>query len=63
MISAFFIAVMVIFGILTLQFNSFSQPAIILYSVVMALPFVMIGLILTGNRFSLPFGIGFIAFT
>lgn len=61
--SAFFIAIMVIFAILTLQFNSFSQPAIILYSVVMSLPFVMIGLILTENRFSLPFGIGFIAFT
>jgi multidrug efflux pump subunit AcrB len=61
--SAFFIAVMVIFAILTLQFNSFSQPAVILYSVVMALPFVMIGLLLTDNQFSLPFGIGFIAFT
>lgn len=48
---------------LTLQFNSFSQPAVILYSVIMSLPFVMVGLILTGNRFSLPFGIGFIAFT
>jgi multidrug efflux pump subunit AcrB len=54
---------MVIFAILTLQFNSFSQPAVILYSVIMSLPFVMIGLILTGNKFSLPFGIGFIAFT
>lgn len=54
---------MVIFAILTLQFNSFSQPAVILYSVIMSLPFVMIGLILTGNHFSLPFGIGFIAFT
>jgi multidrug efflux pump subunit AcrB len=62
-VSAFFIAVMVIFAILTLQFNSFSQPAIILYSVVMSLPFVMVGLLLTGNQFSMPFGIGFIAFT
>ena len=61
--SAFFIAIMTIFAILTLQFNSFSQPAIILYSVVMALPFVMLGLIATGNQFSMPFGIGFIAFT
>ena len=62
-VSAFFIAVMVIFAILTLQFNSFSQPAIILYSVVMSLPFVMLGLLATGNQFSMPFGIGFIAFT
>lgn len=56
-VSAFFIAVMVIFAILTLQFNSFSQPAIILYSVVMSLPFVMLGLLATGNQFSMPFGI------
>jgi multidrug efflux pump subunit AcrB len=61
--TAFFLALMIIFAILTLQFNSFSQPAVILYSVIMSLPFVMIGLILTGNKFSLPFGIGFIAFT
>lgn len=61
--TAFFLAITVIFGILTLQFNSFSQPAVILYSVIMALPFVMVGLIITGDRFSLPFGIGFIAFT
>jgi multidrug efflux pump len=62
-LSSFFLAIMVIFAILTLQFNSFSQPAVILYSVIMSLPFVMIGLLLTGNKFSLPFGIGFIAFT
>ena len=62
-LSAFFIAVIIIFAILTLQFNSFSQPAIVLYSVIMSLPFVMVGLLLTGNKFSLPFGIGFIAFT
>lgn len=62
-LSAFFIAVIVIFAILTLQFNSFSQPVIVLYSVIMSLPFVMVGLLLTGNKFSLPFGIGFIAFT
>jgi len=62
-LSAFFIAIIVIFAILTLQFNSFSQPLIVLYSVIMSLPFVMVWLILTGNKFSLPFGIGFIAFT
>ena len=62
-VSAFFIALIVIFAILTLQFNSFSQPAIVLYSVIMSIPFVMIGLLLTDNKFSLPFGIGFIAFT
>ena len=62
-VSAFFIALIVIFAILTLQFNSFSQPAIVLYSVIMSIPFVMVGLLLTDNKFSLPFGIGFIAFT
>jgi multidrug efflux pump subunit AcrB len=62
-LSAFFIALLVIFSILTLQFNSYSQPAVILYSVIMSLPFVMLGLLITGNKFSLPFWIGFIAFT
>ncbi len=62
-LSAFFIAIMVIFTILTLQFNSYSQPLIILYSVVMSLPFVMLWLLITWNQFSLPFGIGFISFT
>ncbi|NDK07700.1 hypothetical protein EOM39_00465 [Candidatus Gracilibacteria bacterium] len=62
-LSSFFIAVIIIFSILTLQFNSYSQPLIILYSVVMSLPFVMLGLLITGNPFSLPFGIGFISFT
>lgn len=62
-LTAFFIAILVIFSILTLQFNSYSQPLIILYSVVMSLPFVMLWLLLTWNSFSLPFGIWFIAFT
>ena len=29
----------------------------------MALPFVMLGLLITNNQFSMPFAIGFIAFT
>lgn len=62
-VSAFFIAILLIFGILTLQFDSFSQPLVILYSVITSLTFVIIGLLLTGNQFSMPFGIGFIAFT
>lgn len=60
---AFFIALLAIFALLTLLFNSFTQPVIVLYSVIMSLPYVMIGLLLTDNQFSLPFGIGFIAFT
>lgn len=62
-LSAFFIAMLAIFAILTLQFNSFKQPIIVLYSVIMSLPFVFAGLLLTNNQISLPFGIGFIAFT
>jgi HAE1 family hydrophobic/amphiphilic exporter-1 len=62
-VSAFFMALLLIFGILTLQFNSMTQPFVILYSVITSLPFVMIGLLLTDNQFSMPFGIGFIAFT
>jgi HAE1 family hydrophobic/amphiphilic exporter-1 len=62
-LTAFFIAILAIFSLLTLLFNSFTQPVIVLYSVVMSLPYVMIGLLLTSNQFSLPFGIGFIAFT
>lgn len=61
--SSFFIAVLIIFAILTLQFNSFTQPMIILYSVIMATPFVFLGLILTNNPFSVPFWIWFISFT
>lgn len=60
---AFFIAILAIFSLLTLLFNSFTQPVIVLYSVIMSLPYVMVGLLITGNQFSLPFGIGFIAFT
>lgn len=60
---SFVIALVCIFGILVLQFNSFAQPFIIIFSVVMALPFIMVGLLLTDNPFSMPFGIGFISFT
>lgn len=60
---SFVVALVCIFGILVLQFNSYGQPFIIIFSVVMALPFIMIGLLLLDNPFSMPFGIGFIAFT
>ena len=62
-LTAFFLAILAIFAILTLQFNSYKQPIIVLYSVMMAIPFVFLGLLLTGNKMSLSFGIGFIAFT
>jgi multidrug efflux pump subunit AcrB len=56
-----FIALFLIFGILVFQFNSYSQPAIVLYSVILALLGVNIWLFLTGNPYSMPFMIGFIA--
>ncbi|PID87704.1 hypothetical protein CSB07_00070 [Candidatus Gracilibacteria bacterium] len=62
-IKSFFIALFLIFTILVFQFNSYSKPIIILYSVVLALLGVNIGLYLTGNPYSMPFGIGFIALT
>ncbi len=62
-LQSFFIALFLIFTILVFQFNSYSQPLIILYSVVLALLWVNIGLFLTGNPYSMTFGIGFIALT
>ncbi|MCP4523131.1 MAG: efflux RND transporter permease subunit, partial [Candidatus Gracilibacteria bacterium] len=58
-----FIALFLIFSILVFQFNSFKQPAIVLYSVILALLGVNIGLYVTGNPYSMPFMIGFIALT
>lgn len=60
---SFFISLFLIFTILVFQFNSYSQPLMILYSVVLALLWVNIGLFLTGNPYSMTFGIGFIALT
>jgi HAE1 family hydrophobic/amphiphilic exporter-1 len=62
-LTAFFIAVLAIFAILTLQFNSYKQPVIVLFSVVMSVPMVLLGMLITDNQISLTFGIGFIAFT
>lgn len=62
-VQSFFIAIFLIFTILVFQFNSYSQPIMILYSVVLALLGVNIGLYLTGNPYSMTFGIGFIALT
>lgn len=58
-----FIALFLIFSILVFQFNSFRQPAIVLYSVVLALLGVNVWLFATGNPYSMPFMIWFIALT
>jgi multidrug efflux pump subunit AcrB len=60
---AFFIALFLIFTILVLQFNSYGQPAIILYSVVLALLWVNTGLGIMWLPYSMAFAIWFIALT
>jgi multidrug efflux pump subunit AcrB len=60
-IMAFFVSLLLAFGILVYQFNSFSKPAMVLYSIVTALLWVNIGLWVTGNPYSMAFGIGFIS--
>lgn len=58
-----FIAIFLIFSILVFQFNSFRQPLVILYSVILALLWVNIWLFITWNPYSMPFMIWFIALT
>lgn len=60
---SFVIAIMLIFTILVLQFKSYWQPAIILYSVFLALLWVNVWLYLTWNPYSMTFWIWFIALT
>ncbi len=47
------IAVLLVFIILAIQFNSLSQPLVVLFSVPLATIGAMIGLIITGNNFGL----------
>lgn len=63
LIRGFLISVFLIMIILVLQFNSFRKPTIILYSIICALLWVNIWLFLTGNPYSMPFAIWFIALT
>ena len=60
-ISSIFIAFFLIFSVLVFQFNSFSQPVIVLYSVFMALIWVNIWLFVTWNPMSMPAWIWFIS--
>jgi multidrug efflux pump subunit AcrB len=59
----FFVALFAIYMILVLEFNSFSKPAIIMYSVILWLLWVNIGLYITGNPYSMAVWIGIIAMT
>lgn len=62
-IKSLFISIFLIFSILVIQFNSYKQPIIILYSIVLALLWVNIWLYMTWNPYSMPFWIWFIALT
>ncbi len=62
-LTAFVIALFLIFIILVLQFNSYWQPAIILYSVVLALLWVNTWLWIMWLPYSMAFAIWFIALT
>lgn len=58
---AFVVALFMTFVLLVYMFNSFSKPAIVLYSIFTALLGVNIGLWVTGNPYSMAFAIGFIS--
>jgi len=60
---SFVLALIMIYAILVLQFNSLKQPIFIMYTVILALLGTNIGLFLTGNPYSMAFGIWFIALT
>ena len=57
----FILALLTVFFILAVQFNSFSQPLIILISVPMSIIGVLLGLLITGNNFGLYAFMGVIA--
>jgi multidrug efflux pump subunit AcrB len=60
-IAAFFVSLFLAFAILVYQFNSFSKPAMVLYSIITALLWVNVWLWVTGNPYSMAFAIWFIS--
>ncbi len=62
-VKSFFISLFLIFSILVFQFNSYMQPLVILYSVVLAFIWVNFWLYFTWYPYSMPFAIWFIALT
>lgn len=62
-VKSLFITLFLIFSILVFQFDSFRQPAIVLFSVILALLWVNVGLFVTWNPYSMSFWIWFIALT
>jgi multidrug efflux pump subunit AcrB len=60
---AMLLAVLAIYALLAIQFNSFVQPLVILLTVPLGLTGAMIGLLITGNPFGLMAFIGVISLT
>ena len=60
---AMVLAVLAIYALLAIQFNSFVQPLVILLTVPLGLTGAMIGLLITGNPFGLMAFIGVISLT
>ena len=58
---AFIAAMLVIYGLLVLQFNTLSQPFVIMFTVPMTFVGVALGMFIFGERFSLSHGIGIVA--
>jgi multidrug efflux pump subunit AcrB len=56
-----FITFFLIFAVLVYQFNSYGQPAVILYSVFMSIIWVIIWLYITWNPLSMPVWVWFIS--
>lgn len=60
-LSGLVIAVVLIFSILVLQFNSYTQPLVISYSILMGFMGASYGMLVTSNPYSMMFMIGFLA--
>ncbi len=63
LLSTFIFSIIIIFAILVLQFNSYIQPIIILFSVVMWMFWTNLWLFITWNSYWMMMWIGFIALT
>ncbi len=61
MTQLFVISILIMFIILGTQFNSYAQPMVILMTIPFALIGAMLGLIVTGNPFSITAMFGFVA--
>lgn len=61
MVSALFVAVFLMFFILVIQFNSYKQPLLILFSIILSLVWINVWLFLTWTPYSMMFMIWFVS--